>query len=78
MTTARKYKSKAFDAIHSSASALHKIAAISKVTMHDFDESCLASIATINYIKIKKIREKNQVSQPVFARYLNGSKSTAS
>ena len=38
MTTTRKYKSKAFEAIHSSASALHKIGAINKVTMHDFDE----------------------------------------
>ncbi len=76
MTTTRKYKSKAFEAIHSSASALRKVGAIDKVTMHEFDESCLVSIVNINPAQIKKIREKNRVSQPVFARYLNTSKST--
>lgn len=76
MTAKRNYKSEVFEAIHSSASALHAIGAIDKVTMHNFDESCLTSIAEISPTQIKKIREKNRVSQPVFARYLNTSKST--
>jgi putative transcriptional regulator len=42
MTTKKTYKSDAFEAIHSSASALHKIGAIDKTTMRSFDTSCLA------------------------------------
>lgn len=76
MTVKRKYKSKAFEAIHASAIALHKVGAIDKITMHNFDEGCLSSITEISPTQIKKIREKNRVSQPVFARYLNTSKST--
>ena len=41
--TSRKSKSPAFKAIHSSASALLKVGAISKATMREFDESCLAA-----------------------------------
>ena len=71
-----KYKSDAFEAIHSSASALFKIGAIDKTTMRDFDDSCLMATPIIEATEIKKIREQNHVSQPVFARYLNTSKST--
>lgn len=70
------YKSDAFEAIHSSASALFKIGAIDKTTMRDFDDSCLMVTPIIEATEIKKIREQNHVSQPVFARYLNTSKST--
>jgi putative transcriptional regulator len=76
MTRKRKYKSDAFEAIHSSASALHKVGAISKDTMRSFDDSCLAVPAPLEPRQIKKLREKNHVSQPVFARYLNTSEST--
>lgn len=74
--TGRKYKSDAFEAIHSSASALLKVGAINKETMRGFDESCLAVPAQLGPKQIKKLRESNRVSQPVFARYLNTSEST--
>jgi putative transcriptional regulator len=76
MTTKRKFKSDAFEAIHSSASALLKVGAIDKDTMRSFDESCLAVPAALKPRQIKKLRESNHVSQPVFARYLNTSEST--
>ena len=76
MKIKRKYKSEAFEAIHSSANALFDVGAIDKTTMRDFDESCLIEVADIEAAQIKEIREKNHVSQPVFARYLNTSKST--
>jgi putative transcriptional regulator len=76
MTTKRKFKSDAFEAIHSSASALLKAGAISKDTMRSFDESCLAVPAPLKPRQIKRLRELNHVSQPVFARYLNTSEST--
>lgn len=76
MTTKKTYKSDAFEAIHTSASALHKIGAIDKTTMRSFDTSCLAVPVEIDPEQIKHIRELNHVSQPIFARYLNTSEST--
>ena len=75
MTTNRKFKSDAFEAIHASASALRKVGAIDKATMRRFDESCL-SVPPFEPRQIKQRRESNHVSQPVFARYLNTSEST--
>jgi putative transcriptional regulator len=71
-----KYKSDAFEAIHSSASALFRVGAIDKATMRRFDESCLSVLAPLKPRRIKQIRENQHVSQPVFARYLNTSEST--
>lgn len=76
MKTKRKYKSKVLEAIHSSANALLEIGAIDKSTMRDFDDACFIEAPEIEATQIKAIREKNHVSQPVFARYLNTSKST--
>ncbi|CAN5241054.1 DNA-binding transcriptional regulator [soil metagenome] len=76
MTTKRKYKSEAFAAIHSSASALLQVGAITKATMRDFDNACIAVPVAFRPKQIKQLREKNKVSQPVFARYLNTSEST--
>lgn len=76
MTTTRSYKSEAMEAILSSAQALFDVGAIDKTTLRHFDESCIACISKIAPTQIKELREKNHVSQPVFARYLNTSKST--
>lgn len=76
MATQRKFKSDAFQAIHSAAAALHTVGAISKDTMRDFDASCLSVPAPLEPRQIKQIRESTHVSQPVFARYLNTSEST--
>jgi putative transcriptional regulator len=75
-TTKAKFKSDAFQAIHTSASALLKIGAINKATMRSFDDNCLAVPVDIQPQQIKKLRELNHVSQPIFARYLNTSEST--
>jgi putative transcriptional regulator len=76
MPTKRKFKSDAFEAIHGSAMALRKVGAIDKATMRDFDGRCLEVPARIEPQQIKELRERNHVSQPVFARYLNTSEST--
>ena len=76
MATKRKFKSEAFEAIHSSATALHKVGAISKRTMRDFDEAALSAPAPLAPREIKKLREQEHVSQAVFARHLNTSPST--
>ncbi len=76
MATKRKFKSAAFEAIHSSATALHKVGAIDKTTMKGFDDSCLTALPTLKPAQIKDLRLRHRVSQPVFARYLNTSEST--
>ncbi|MBP5944351.1 MULTISPECIES: helix-turn-helix domain-containing protein [Pseudomonas] len=73
----KKFKSEVFESIHESASALLSVGAISKATMREFDDSCLATVPdAIQADQIKALRERNNVSQPVFARYLNTSAST--
>ncbi|HHC4148778.1 TPA: helix-turn-helix domain-containing protein [Klebsiella pneumoniae] len=76
MTAKNKYKSPAFEAIHSAASGLFSVGAIPQEKMRHFDESCLGSVAALQPIEIKALREQLNVSQPVFARYLNTSVST--
>jgi putative transcriptional regulator len=76
MPNKRKFKSDAFEAIHSSASALHKVGAIDKETMRNFDEAALVKPVLFAPAQIRELRVSNNVSQPVFARYLNTSEST--
>jgi putative transcriptional regulator len=76
MTKKSKYKSDAFEAIHSSVSGMYRAGTIDKATMRNFDASCLSVPATIEPQQIKRIRECQNVSQPVFARHLNTSEST--
>jgi putative transcriptional regulator len=76
MATKRKFRTGAFEAIHSSASALYKVGAIDKTTMRSFDASCLTTPAPLKPGQIRKLRQELRVSQPVFARYLNTSEST--
>jgi putative transcriptional regulator len=76
MATKSKFKSAMREGIHASASALHKVGALDKATMRHFDESCLVVPSEIKPRQIKQLREKNHVSQPVFAHYLNTSEST--
>lgn len=76
MSNKAKFKSDAFEAIHSAATGLYKAGSIDKETMREFDESCLSVPPAIKPQEIKHIRESNHVSQPIFARYLNTSEST--
>jgi len=55
---------------------MYRAGTIDKATMKSFDDSCLAVPRSIDPKQIKRLRERNKVSQPVFARYLNTSEST--
>ncbi len=74
--TTRRFKSPALRVVHSSATALLKVGAINKATMREFDAACLEVPPALGPRQIKRLRERNHVSQPVFARYLNTSEST--
>ena len=72
----RKSKAGAFEAIHASAVALAGIGAINKATMRQFDDVCLVAVPQLDSTRIKRLRERLHVSQPIFAHYLNTSEST--
>lgn len=67
----RKYRSDAMASIHETMEALHKVGAIGKQTMRRFDEACLTPVHPLTPQDIKAIREREHVSQTVFANYLN-------
>jgi putative transcriptional regulator len=64
--------------IHETVSDLHNADIIKLKTMNKFDALCLPPVRNLNGHDIKRIREKEGVSQPVFAAFLNTSKSTVS
>ena len=72
---ARKYCSDALAAIHETMEALHDIGAIDKQTMREFDDACRTPVHVLAPEEMKAIRAREHIFQPVFARYLNVSKS---
>ena len=74
----KNYKSDAMAAIHETAEALFDSGIIDKTTMRHFDETCLTPVETLPPEEIRKLREREKMSQPVFARYLNVTKGLVS
>lgn len=74
----KTYKSELSAAIHETAEGLYEHGIIDKTTMKEFDASCLVPVEQITPEEIRAIREKEHLSQPVFARYLNVSKNLVS
>lgn len=62
MTNKKKFKSDAFEAIHSSADALLKVGAINMVTMREFDQSCLSTPAQLDPQQIQPLPEENHAN----------------
>jgi putative transcriptional regulator len=75
---AKKYRTNLLAAIHETMEALHDVGAIGKQTMRQFDEACLTPIRVLTPAEIKALRNRERISQPVFARYLNVSKNLVS
>lgn len=74
MTKAKTYKSNIFAAIHETAGGMFDAGDIDKKTMRSFDESCLTPIHDFTGEEIRALREREEVSQMVFAHYLNVTK----
>lgn len=74
----KTYRSKAAAAVHESMEDLFEAGALDKQTMRKFDEMCLTPVRDISPDQIRALRERENMSQPVFARYLNVSKSLVS
>lgn len=58
------------------ATALHTVGAMDKVTLREIEELAVPKVRNFGADEIRQIREKNLVSQPVFASYMNVGKST--
>ncbi len=76
MTTKAKVKSRIFEAVHDTASDLHRLGFIDKRKMRKFDALCLDPIPPYDSEKIRALRDHLQLSQSVLASVLNTSLST--
>ena len=72
----RKTKSPILEAVHETATGLHKAGVMDQVTLREFDRLCLPPVEPLQPAQIKRIRETSRVSQAVFAALLNTSLST--
>jgi putative transcriptional regulator len=64
------------ETVHRTATGLHQAGLLKKQTMQEFDELCLPKLHVMGGADIKQLRERLQISQPVFAKYLNTTSST--
>ena len=63
-------------AVHETVSDLHRVGVVTTATMRKFDKFCLEPVVKFRASDIAALRAREKVSQPVFARYLNVSKSS--
>lgn len=64
------------EVVHESAKGLYDAGLMDVETMHTFDAMCLPPVRGLKPKEIKRIRLREHLSQPVFAKYLNASPST--
>lgn len=64
--------------VHRTAIGLHGAGLVDKATMREFDALCLTPVEPLTPQEIRALREREQVSQPVFAQYLNVRKDAVS
>lgn len=74
----RKPRSDLLAAIHETATGLHRAGVMDLETMREFDALCLTPVEKLSPEEIRAVRERERVSQPVFAHYLNVSKGIVS
>ncbi|MGH7057803.1 MAG: helix-turn-helix domain-containing protein [Acetobacteraceae bacterium] len=77
-TKKKKRESGILASVHATVDGLHGAGLVDKATMREFDTLCLAPIEPLTPEEIRALREREQVSQPVFALYLNVRKDAVS
>ncbi len=65
--------SRILDEMHESMTDLYNEGLVDKKTMRDFDVLCLKTVQALSPDEIKAIRLKENISQAIFAAYLNTS-----
>lgn len=76
MTTKTKAKSRIFEAVHETASDLHRLGFIDKRKMSKLDVLCLEPMPEYDSERIRALRDHLKLSQAVLAAVLNTSLST--
>lgn len=71
ITNRRQPRDEVLAAMYETAAGSHDIGVVDKKTMREIDELCLAPVEVLTAKQILALREREQVSQAVFARYLN-------
>ena len=74
----KKAESGILASVYKTAAGLHKVGLMDKATMREFDALCLTPVEPLSPTEIRALREREQVSQPVFAHYLNVRKDAVS
>ncbi|MEQ1605196.1 MAG: DNA-binding transcriptional regulator [Pyrinomonadaceae bacterium] len=78
MAKIKTYKSEAMAAIHETAAGMFNAGVIDKQTMREFDEGCLTPVHEFTPTEIRALREREEVSQTIFARYIGVTKDSVS
>lgn len=78
MAIRKKTESGILASVRATASGLHGAGLLDKATMREFDALCLTPVRPMAPDEIRALREREQVSQPVFAHYLNVRKDAVS
>jgi len=76
MTTKPKAKSRILEAVHETASDLHRLGFIDKRKMQKYDALCMEPVPEYDAEKIRTLRKNLHLSQAVLAAVLNTSLST--
>jgi putative transcriptional regulator len=76
MTAKAKPKSRLLEAVHETASDLHRLGFIDKHKMRQYDLLCLETTQDYDAEKVKALRQRLQLSQTVLAKALGASPST--
>jgi putative transcriptional regulator len=67
----KTYRSRVLKTVHVSMEDAFAVGAIDKKTMRRFDQSCLMPVVPVAPDEIRALRDREEVSQSVFARHLN-------
>ena len=74
----KRKESKILSTVHKTAKGLHAAGVMEQATMREFDALCLTPVEPMKPAEIRARRTREQVSQPVFAHYLNVRKDAVS
>lgn len=72
------YRSAIAGAVHEMISDAHDAGVVPAATLRSFDAACLVPAPMLAGDEIRALRERERVSQPVFAAYLNVSRNLVS
>ena len=78
MATRKKAESGILSSVNKRGAVRHAAGLVDKAPMREFEALCLTPVEPLAPAEIRALREREQVSQPVFAHYLNVRKDAVS